>query len=136
MTERLRILIQNSQISQFRKFSSSIITALTVTNCDRTCPHLEINFTNVGKELFDKNVPLIGEQSNLRQYVRLGEEITWIRLVSSNPTHSLFEGPKSKCYASCWNQFVHRKNEGNVSVTYVRLLLFVARLTPEVAILY
>ena len=28
MTERLRILIQNSQISQFRKFSSSIITAL------------------------------------------------------------------------------------------------------------
>ena len=30
----------------------------------------------------------------------------WICSVSSNPTYSLFEGPKVKYYASCWNQLV------------------------------
>ena len=46
------------------------------------------------------------DQNASPRCVPLVDAVMRMCLVSSNPTYLLFEGPKVKWYASCWNQFV------------------------------
>ena len=47
---------------------------------------------------------------NSYRCVPLVSAVMSICLVSKNPTCTLFDGPKVKCYASCWNQLIVHTN--------------------------
>ena len=73
-------------------------------------------FPNCSRNLVSKQLSISHElqlrfTKTLHRCILLVDIVMWIYLVSSNITNSLFEGPKVKCYASCWNHLAHETNQ-------------------------